>query len=105
MKKFEAPTAVKVRMKALGELVRAARRERGFTQTQLAERTGTSRPTINRIESGKLNVVWETVMTVCWVLQIPTDPDLMDSENRARLLTANAAVQRIRRKKGIDDDF
>jgi DNA-binding XRE family transcriptional regulator len=105
MKKFEAPTAVKVRMKALGVLIQAARRERGFTQTQLAERTGTSRPTINRIESGKLNVVWETVMTVCWLLNIPTDPELMDSENRARLLTANAAVQRIRQKKGIDDDF
>jgi len=105
MNKFETPIRVKTRMQALGELVRAARRERGFSQTQLAERAGTSRPTINRIESGKLNVAWETVMTVCWVLDIPTDPDLMDSDKRVRLLTANASVQRIRPKQEIDDDF
>jgi DNA-binding XRE family transcriptional regulator len=105
MKKFETPATVKIRMKTLGKLIRAARCERGFTQEQLAERTGISRPTINRIESGKPNVVWGTVMTVCWVLDIPTDPDVMDVEKRARLMTANTAVQRIRSKQGLDDDF
>jgi transcriptional regulator with XRE-family HTH domain len=105
MKDFETPAAVNSRMKTLGEMIRAARRERGFTQQQLAERTGTSRPTINRIESGRPNVVWSTVMTVCWILDIPTDPDEMDAERRTRLLTANSAIQRIRSKKGIDDDF
>ncbi|MEX2354089.1 MAG: helix-turn-helix transcriptional regulator [Gammaproteobacteria bacterium] len=105
MKKFETPAAVKIKMKALGELIRAARRARGFTQAQLAERTGTSRPTINRIESGTPNVIWGTVMTVCWILDIPTDPEVMDVEKRAGLLAANSSVQRIRSKQGIDDDF
>ncbi len=92
-------------MKALGGLIRAVRRDRGFTQAQLAERTGTSRPTINRIESGKPNVIWGTVMTVCWILDIPTDPDLIDPENRASLRIVNSTVQRVRTKRRIDDDF
>ena len=105
MKNFETPSRVKARMQTLGQLIQAARQERGFTQTQLAERTGTSRPTINRIESGKPNVIWGTVMTVCWILDIPTDPELMDAQERTRLLTANASIERIRSKKRMDDDF
>lgn len=105
MTKFETPAPVKARIKALGALIRAARRERGFTQAQLAERAGTSRPTINRIESGRPNVVWGTVMTVCWILDIPTDPDAMDADTRANLLAGSATVQRIRSRQGIDDDF
>ena len=105
MKKFDTPTRVKVRMRALGELIRAARRERGFTQTQLAERAGTSRPTINRIESGKPNVVWGTVMTICWLLDIPADPDVMPQEDRTRLTAGKSGLERVRVKKRLDDDF
>lgn len=105
MKKFETPNRVKSRMRDLGKLIRAARQERGFTQQQLAERAGTSRPTINRIESGKPNVVWGTVMTVCWLLDIPTDPEAMDIEARTRLLAGNTAAARVRSKRKLDDDF
>ncbi len=105
MKKFETPTRVKTRMRALGDLIRAARQDRGFTQAQLAERTGTSRPTINRIESGKSNVVWGTVMTICWILDIPTDPEVIDSNDKTRLLTTSSTIERIRSKKRMDDDF
>lgn len=105
MSKFQTPIRVKTRLKALGELIRVARRNRGFTQAELAERTGTSRPTINRLESGNPNVSWGTVMTVSWLLDIPTDPDVMDIADRAALLAANTNVQRIRSKKRMDDDF
>ena len=105
MKKFEIPVRVKARMTALGELIKAARQERGLNQTELAKRTGTSRPTINRIESGNPNSNWGTVMTACWILDIPTDPELMDAEDRMRLLTANASTERVRSKKRLDDDF
>jgi len=105
MNKFETPNRVKARMRDLGELIRAARQERGLTQQQLAERTGASRPTINRIESGKPNVIWGTVMTVCWLLDIPTDPEVMDVEARTRLLTNNPASSRARGKRKLDDDF
>ena len=96
---------MKARLKALGELIRAARRGHGFTQEELAVRAGTSRPTINRLESGKPNVAWGTVMTISWLLDIPTDPDLMDVADRAALLAANTDVQRIRTKQRLNDDF
>ena len=105
MNKFQTPTRVKARLKALGELIRAARRGRGFTQEELAVRAGTSRPTINRLESGKPNVACGTVMTISWLLDIPTDPDLMDVADRAALLAANTDVQRIRTKQRLNDDF
>ena len=105
MTKYIIPVSVKKRLEALGRLISAARRARGFTQTQLAERAGTSRPTINRLESGHPNIVWGTVMTVCWLLDIPTDPDLMDPVRRAELLASADDIQRARGLKELSDDF
>lgn len=36
----------------LGQRVREARRARGWSQSELAERSGVSRPTVARIEAG-----------------------------------------------------
>ncbi|MFF7058419.1 helix-turn-helix domain-containing protein [Achromobacter spanius] len=36
-----------------GAAVKAARKERGWSQTELGQRAGVSRPTIARIEQGK----------------------------------------------------
>lgn len=38
---------------AFGEAVKAARKERGWSQTELGERAGVSRPTVARIEKGQ----------------------------------------------------
>lgn len=38
---------------AFGAAVKAARRERGWSQTELGQRAGVSRPTVARIEQGK----------------------------------------------------
>lgn len=105
MSQYELPSRVKSRQRDLGELIAAARRTRGFTQAELARRAGTSRPTVNRIESGRPNVAWGTIMTVCWLLDIPTDPDSLDPARRAELLTAGAEVQRARATRELDDDF
>ncbi len=105
MAKYNVPVKVKKRLETLGKLISAARRVRGFTQAQLAERAGTSRPTINHLESGKPNVIWSTVMTVCWLLDLPTDPDLMDPIRRAELLAEAGDIERARGLKELDDDF
>ena len=106
MSQFQHPASVQARLRAQGELVSAARRVRGLTQTDLAERAGTSRPTIYRLEGGKPNVAWGTVMTVCWLLDIPTDPDRMDPIRRTELLSNAVAVQRARgSSRELDDDF
>lgn len=36
---------------AFGEIIREARKERGWSQTELGEKSGVSRPTIARVES------------------------------------------------------
>ena len=38
---------------AFGEAVKAARKERGWSQTELGKRAGVSRPTVARIEKGQ----------------------------------------------------
>lgn len=106
MSKFQLPASIQARLRAQGDLVSAARRARGLTQSDLAERAGTSRPTIYRLEDGQPNIAWGTVMTVCWVLDIPTDPELMDPVRRAELLSEATAVQRVRgSNRELDDDF
>ncbi|MEX2523739.1 MAG: helix-turn-helix transcriptional regulator [Gammaproteobacteria bacterium] len=105
MAHYQLSGRVTARLRELGKLIAAARRARGFTQAELAERAGTSRPTVNRIESGRPNIAWGTIMTVCWLLDIPTDPDLLDPARRAELLAAGADVQRVRTIRELDDDF
>ena len=106
MSKFQLPASVQARLRTQADLISAARRARGLTQADLAERAGASRPTIYRLEGGKSNVAWGTVMTVCWLLDIPTDPDLMDPVSRAELLSEGAGVQRVRgSSRELDDDF
>ena len=48
----------------IGTLVRDARKHRGLTQTQLAERLGTSQSAINRIEKGQQNLSLEMIARI-----------------------------------------
>jgi len=48
-----------------------ARKDRGWTQTQLAKAAGTSQPAIARLESGDHDPRWSTAVRVCQVLGIP----------------------------------
>lgn len=45
-------TSPAVSLASVGDAIRDARRERGWSQTQLGEEAGLSRPTIARIERG-----------------------------------------------------
>ena len=48
----------------IGNLVRDARKHRGLTQAQLAERLGTSQSAINRIEKGQQNLSLEMIARI-----------------------------------------
>lgn len=58
----------------LGELVAIARRRRRLTQAMLAERAGTSRITLYKLESGSPGVALGTVLEILVVL----DPAMLD---------------------------
>ncbi|MFT4081097.1 MAG: UDP-N-acetylglucosamine 1-carboxyvinyltransferase [Nocardioides sp.] len=48
----------------IGNLIRDARKHRGLTQTQLADRLGTSQSAINRIEKGQQNLSLEMIARI-----------------------------------------
>jgi ribosome-binding protein aMBF1 (putative translation factor) len=48
----------------LGELIRAERQKANLTQEQLAERIGTKKSYISRIENGKGEVNWQTLVRI-----------------------------------------
>jgi len=105
MPKFAHPAAVTKRLSRLGALVQAAREEQGLSQVDLAQRIGASRTTVQRLEAGNASVVWGTVMTACWVLNLPTDPDALSEARAAQLLLKGEQIQRVRRRRETSDDF
>ncbi len=56
--------------RALGEAIRAARKERGYTQESFAFRAGIDRSYMGAIERGEFNVTMDTLMTVASGLDV-----------------------------------
>lgn len=52
---------IKAKAFAIGEIIREARREAHLTQEQLAERTGTKKSFISRIENGHSDIQLSTL--------------------------------------------
>lgn len=93
-----------------------ARRERGMTQSDLAERAGVSINTLKAVLQGKPQVAIGTVFEVASILQLPLYETLLQSQEASApassrekaLLSARLKLLpgRVHRQKaGIDDDF
>ena len=52
---------IKAKAFAIGEIIREARKEAHMTQEQLAERTGTKKSFISRIENGRSDIQLSTL--------------------------------------------
>ena len=76
----------------IGSLVRDARRHRGLTQQQLAERLGTSQSAIARIEQGGQNLTLELLGRLSAAL----DSELISLGPPARPTCASRAAARCR---------
>jgi transcriptional regulator with XRE-family HTH domain len=55
---------------AFGDAVLNARIERGWSQAELARRSGTKQANISRIEAGLANPTLDLVYRLCWALEI-----------------------------------
>jgi transcriptional regulator with XRE-family HTH domain len=66
------PTAEKV-LKELGENIKLARKRRGLTTIQVAERAGIARSTLQLIEKGKPSVTMGAYIQVLFVLRLEKD--------------------------------
>lgn len=92
----------------LGEQIRLGRRERRWTQAELADRAGIGVRTLNRVERGEPRVALGTVFELAALVGVPLfhadrgrlSMDLERTRARSIVLPA-----RIRAPGGVEDDF
>ena len=107
------PLPVRHAIKELGMLIASARKEKRFTQAELARRVNVGRMTIVRMEKGAPEVSMGNYITAAWVLGLP-----VFSWNDFKGLRTDSSVaaflekigrylpERVRQPKdGIDNDF
>lgn len=93
----------------LGQQIKLGRKERQWSEQNLAERAGISRATLQKIEAGEMSPSIGLVFEVAALVGVP----LFDQESRAlatgiELAQSKIALlpKRIRNKtKAVDDDF
>jgi transcriptional regulator with XRE-family HTH domain len=95
-------------IRILATSIRAARLRRGWTEAELAERVGVSRPTIVNLEAGRPGVAVGTVLEAATLVGVPLFAD--DTERRiayGALKRAELALlpEAARPQRAVDDDF
>lgn len=82
----------------LGERIRTARMRRSLTVTEMAERMGVTRPTLNRLEQGDLAVGLGVLVRALGVLGLDDDLAKLaaDDELGRRLADASTTTKRRR---------
>jgi len=93
----------------LGKLIRLGRKQRKLTAQELADRTGVSRGTIQRLEKGDLKVEVGIVFEAASIVGV----NLFEADNRAITMQISRADDKIallpkhvyKAGKGVDDDF
>lgn len=96
-------------LQVLGGLLKAARKQRGISQAELAERLGLGRHTVMAIEKGDPKVSIGAVFEAAVILGVPLLAE--DQQDLRRLDTTLASLAAVlpgrvgRKKPVIDDDF
>jgi len=107
------PQSVRESLKEIGDLIACARKEKRWTQEELARRIGVNRMTVVRIEKGAPEVATGLYLTAAWLLGLPIltwqamgegRSDTMVGDLLTKLKKALPQTVRQRRKK-IDNDF
>jgi len=104
MRVLYRPLLVERKLEVMGKLISAARRTKGMTQQEFATRIGVSRMTAYRLEQGDPRIAWSTAYTACWLLGVPSDPDMLTDSELTELMTRGEYVRRVVPKE-VDDDF
>lgn len=96
-------------LKTLGNFIAVARRDRAFSQSNLAERLGVARQTVIAIEKGDSKVAIGTVFEAAYILGIPLFSTDKDTQSKWQSVLTNFSAilpKRSRRKKPkVSDDF
>jgi transcriptional regulator with XRE-family HTH domain len=93
----------------LGAQIQVARRERRWSQKELASRAGITTPTLSKIEKGNLGVAIGTVFEIAWLVGVPLfheDPVRLALDRDRTAARSALLPQRVRApKREIFDDF
>lgn len=93
-------------LKLLASLIKAARKRKGWTESELAERCGTTRATVRKIEQGYPGTEIGSYFEVASLLGIPLiaeDSDHLSEIQRRVDLELSVLPQRVR--KGSEEVF
>lgn len=96
-------------LELLGSLIKAARKERAMSQSELAERLGVSRHTVMALERGEPKVAVGTVFEAAAVVGVPLLAP--DERELARVAGAVAGLASVlperagRKRRRLDDEF
>jgi HTH-type transcriptional regulator/antitoxin HipB len=97
------PSAIESRLRILGAAIRAARQQRGWTQSNLAKRAGVPVLSVLKIEGGTPGTQVGYVLAICAALGISVDPDQHASTPAQERHLLELAAQRKRvRKPSVD---
>lgn len=102
------PAAVEQAVGTLGANIAEARLRRRWTQGELAEKAGITRPTLVAVEQGKLGTGVGAYVAVLWALGLHGDLGLVAAPERdleGQTLEAARLPQRVRRSAGLSDEF
>jgi len=100
--------ATKHTVSYLGSLIKLARKERGISQDELAEKINVTRMTVNRIEMGNTKVAIGTVFEACFILGIPLfgcDEKHIHNLSTMMLYMHKLIPERISNRIVVDDNF
>ena len=90
-------------LEELGERLARARLQSGLTQAEIAEKTGVSKRTVERLESGEVATQLSGLLRVCRALDLLDRFDILLPETvpgpMAQLKTKGRERQRAKRKK------
>jgi DNA-binding XRE family transcriptional regulator len=107
-KSLSLSASAKSALDVLGQLIKAARLERGMSQVELAERVGVSRHTVMAIEKADPKVAIGVVLESATVLGLPLLAEDTQSLNKLAGTVAHLATllpARSTRKHELNDDF
>ena len=65
------PTVPRQVIRTIGKAIALARKQKHWSQTDLAERLGTTRQKVSRLEKGDYRIDAGTLVTASWLLNIP----------------------------------
>lgn len=109
MGRFSHTAEATQRLKILGQRIRIARKRRGLSIVELANKAGVNRNTLNALELGKAGTALTVFISVLWALGLEKTLDVAadpEADQHGKALEASRQPKRVRKQQPKDDyDF